>query len=117
MVITEDQTLVESEFRRGLITREQADIDPRRSVLLQCVGANKNVIPQMYYGTTKVNVVYMFCSDGFRHVITPEEIYGYLGPAASVSKEVMDKNGTLLIEINKSRKEEDNITVCMVRTY
>lgn len=117
MVITEDQTLVESEYRRGLITREQADIDPRRSVLLQCVGANKNVTPQMYYGATKTNVVYMLCSDGFRHVITPEEIYGYLGPAVSVSKEAMDKNGTLLIEINKSRKEEDNITVCMVRTY
>ena len=79
-VITQDQTVVENEFRKGLLTREQADMDPRRSVLLQCVGATQSVFPEMYFGETKLNTVYMFCSDGFRHVIRDEEIYNSLGP-------------------------------------
>ena len=44
-VLTKDQTLVEREVELGNITREQAEVDPRRSVLLQCVGASENVIP------------------------------------------------------------------------
>lgn len=116
-VITLDQTLVESEFRKGLLTREQADNDPRKSVLLQCIGASPVVIPDMFYGEVQKDTVYMFCSDGFRHIISPEEIYGYLGPEASVSEEVMKKNGTALIEMNKLRNEKDNISVALIRTY
>nr|WP_297935589.1 hypothetical protein [uncultured Lachnoclostridium sp.] len=32
------------------------------------------VPPDFYMGEIKKNAVYMFCSDGFRHEITPEEI-------------------------------------------
>lgn len=116
-LITMDQTLVESEFRRGLLTREQADNDPRKSVLLQCIGASLNVVPDMFFGEVKTDAVYMFCSDGFRHLITEEEIYKYLGPEASVSEEKMEKNGLELVEINKMRKENDNISVALIRTY
>ncbi len=116
-LLTQDQTVVENEFRKGLLTREQADNDPRRSVLLQCVGAIQNVYPEMTYGETKKDAVYMLCSDGFRHVISNDEIYQYLRPEVLTSKEIMKKHGDLLIELNKSRLEEDNITVNLIRTY
>jgi serine/threonine protein phosphatase PrpC len=116
-VITEDQTLVESEFRKGLLTREQADNDPRKSILLQCIGASPVVIPDMFFGATQKDAVYMFCSDGFRHVLLPEEIYAYLGPEVSNDEEIMSRNGTTLIETNKLRNEKDNISVAFIRTY
>lgn len=116
-VITEDQTLVESEFRKGLLTREQADNDPRKSILLQCIGASQFVIPDMFFGEVQKDAVYMFCSDGFRHVILPEEIYAYLGPEVSTNEEIMSRNGTTLIEMNKLRNEKDNISVAFIRTY
>ena len=38
--ITKDHTLVAREVERGNITQEQAQKDPRRNILLQCVGAS-----------------------------------------------------------------------------
>lgn len=115
--LTQDQTVVENEFRQGKLTRDQADTDPRRNILLQCVGAIQNVYPEMIYGETKKDAVYMLCSDGFRHVISNNEIYQYLNPEVLTSKEIMKQYGDYLIELNKSRMEEDNITVSLIRTF
>ena len=116
-VMTEDQTLVASEVRKGIITEEQAKIDPRRSVLLQCIGASPTVTPDMYFGDVKKDAVYMFCSDGFRHVISEQELVSFLGPQVSVREDIMEKNGYTLIEMNKQRNETDNISVAFIRTY
>ena len=45
-VMTEDQTVVGREIKRGMLTPEQAEKDPRRNVLLQCIGASKLVEPE-----------------------------------------------------------------------
>jgi len=47
--LTEDHSVVGRDVRQGLITPEEAEIDPRRNVLLQCVGASKNVNPQILH--------------------------------------------------------------------
>ena len=116
-LLTQDQTVVENEYRKGLITREQADNDPRKSILLQCVGATGDVYPKMYFGKTETDAVYMLCSDGFRHVISMQELYEHLNPKVLISKEVMKRQSELLIELNKSRMEQDNITVSLIRTF
>ena len=116
-LLTKDQTVVARDVEMGRITPEEALVDPRRSVLLQCVGASENVYPDMFYGDTKQNAVYMLCSDGFRHEITEEEIYSYLGPQASSNESGMGQNIRSLIEINKERKEKDNISAVTIRTF
>lgn len=115
--ITTDQTIVQRELQEGILTQEQARHDPRRSVLLQCVGASEKVYPDMFFGRTKRNAVYMFCSDGFWHRISEEEIYQYLGPEAADHAEAMEANARYLVELNKRRLEKDNISVAMIRTY
>lgn len=116
-VLTKDQTVVAREVELGHITEEQAKTDPRRSVLLQCVGASEAVYPDMFFGNTLQNAVYMLCSDGFRHEISAGEIYQYLQPAVMLNTESMNTNMQTLISINKQRQERDNITVLTVRTY
>ena len=116
-IITTDQTVVEKEVQQGIITKEQAMTDKRRSILLQCVGASPKVFPDMFYGNVMGNTTYMFCSDGFRHVITEEEIYTYFSPMVLLNEEVMKNNSKHLIELNKNRNEEDNISVVLIRTY
>lgn len=116
-VLTKDQTLVAREVELGNLTPEQAEIDPRRSVLLQCVGASDDVCPDIFVGETKLNAVYMLCSDGFRHEITENEIYQYLNPNVMLDADGMKRNMDSLIEINKQRQERDNITVVSVRTF
>lgn len=116
-ILTQDQTVVAREIELGNITPEQAEFDPRRSVLLQCVGASDKVYPDLFFGNTRKDAVYMLCSDGFRHEITPQEIYNYLNPDVMTNAEKMQNNLRSLIELNKQRQEKDNITVIAVRTF
>ena len=114
--LTNDQTFIARELAAGRMTPEQAKVDPRRSVLLQCVGASPVVEPEFTKGTATRNAVYMLCSDGFRHVISPEEIIEKIGPDEASDEEKMSYGAIYLTELVKNRGERDNITVAMVRT-
>ena len=57
----------------------------------------------------------MLCSDGFRHEISPKEIYESLNPVNLVNKNAMHSNCKYLIDLVKSRKERDNISVILVK--
>lgn len=115
--LTNDQTVIRREIELGNITEEEAEKDPRRNVLLQCVGATEDVAPDFFFGTTKKDAVYMLCSDGFRHEISALEIFKFLCPGQMIDTESMKKNMEYLIELNKSRMENDNISVITIRTY
>ncbi len=115
--ITRDQTVVAREIEQGLLTPEQAETDPRRSVLLQCIGASREVYADFFYGTPLPDAVYLLCSDGFRHKITPGEMLDYLTPCRMDSPESMRENERMLIRLIKERNERDNITVATIRTY
>lgn len=115
--ITEDQTLVNREVSMGKLTPEEAEVDPRRSVLLQCIGASENVYPDFFFGEVAKDAVYMLCSDGFRHELTPEEIFQKLQPSMMYDEYMMGEHILELIELNKSREERDNISVVAVRTF
>ncbi len=116
-VLTKDQTVVAREVELGNLTDEEAEHDSRRSVLLQCIGASDEVYPEMFFGDTKWNAVYMLCSDGFRHEVSKEEIHQYLNPNVMLDANGMKHNMVSLIELNKQRQERDNITVVSVRTF
>lgn len=114
-ILTKDQTVVARDLECGLITPEQALNDPRKNVLLQCIGASSFVVPEIIEGTVSQNQVYMLCSDGFRHKISNEEIFEAFNPQAIDSENTMTEKSTELIELCKQRKETDNITVALVK--
>lgn len=115
-VLTKDQTVVERELELGKITPKQAEIDPRRNILLQCIGVSDKVYPDFFFGEAKQNAVYMLCSDGFRHVITQDEIYAHFKPDNMITVERMKENELALIALNKERRERDNISVVTIKT-
>lgn len=115
-LLTKDQTFVQYEMDNGRMTWEEARVHPQRNVLLQCCGASEVVTPDFYTGFIAPDQVYMVCSDGFRHVLTPEEIYNALNPMVLANEQIMNENSVRLIELNKMRRETDNITVALVRT-
>ena len=114
--LTADQTFVAREIALGHMTPEQALVDPRRNVLLQCVGASERVYPDMFFGDVQPGTVYMLCSDGFRHEITPQEIYEKLQPVRMTDEETMRRSAWELVELNKQRRERDNISVALIKT-
>lgn len=115
--ITKDQTLVYSEVERGILTEEEAKKDPRRSVLLQSIGASTKINADYFVGKNKKDTVYILCTDGFRHEISNEEIYNSLNPNVLQNEELMRKNCRYLIDLNKQRNEKDNISIILVRTF
>lgn len=115
--LTKDHTFVAREVELGNMTPEQAESDERRSVLLQCIGASENVYPDMFFGDVNNNAVYMLCSDGFRHEITTDEMYECFNPYVLNNNNVMNENAIRLIELNKQRMEQDNISVILIRTF
>lgn len=114
-LITKDQTFVQREMDMGRLTPEQAKVHPQRSVLLQCVGASELIIPDFYSeGLDKQDVI-MLCSDGFRHEISEDEFYQSFRPEVLNTEEQMTESIKNLVELNKQRKEQDNITAALVK--
>lgn len=112
--LTTDQTFVAREIRRGAMTEAQAKVDKRRNLLLQCVGASRTVEPEIICGNVEKGA-YMLCSDGFRHEITPEEMIESLNPINLRDESVMHTNSRYLIDLVKSRRERDNISVILIK--
>lgn len=115
-ILTEDQTLVAREVREHRLTEEEAAVDPRRSVLLQCIGASRIVEPAFYTGKVVGGECYLLCSDGFRHEISPEEIRENLCPGNNPDENTMRSHISELIEWNKRRCERDNISAILIKT-
>ncbi len=116
-LLTRDHTLVAHEVSLGNLTPEQAEQDPRRSVLLQCVGASDAVYPDLFFGPTRQDAVYMLCSDGFRHEVSEEELFAWLRPEVMLSEDGMRRNIETVISLDKERQERDNITAIAIRTF
>lgn len=113
--ITKDQTVVQREMDLGRMTYEEARRDPRRNVLLQCVGASQVIEPDYFTGTVEPGTMFLLCSDGFRHVIAKEELYEYLTPYRVFNEQAMKESLVYLTELNKYRQEVDNISAALVR--
>ena len=114
--LTMDQTFVAREIARGTMTPEQARTDPRRNVLLQCIGASQTVKPDILTGELMPGA-YLLCSDGFRHVNAPDEIYGVLRPDLLTDRNEAGRRVRFLIEQAKGRNERDNISAMVIRTW
>lgn len=115
-MLTKDQTVVAREVELGILSPEEARADPRKNVLLQCIGASEYVYPEFVCGNTKQGAVYMLCSDGFRHKITEKEMFSHLNPRNVYNDNYLKKKLQSLVQLNKKRKERDNITVVAVKT-
>lgn len=114
-VLTEDQTLVEREVKLGHLSRDQIETDPRKNVLLQCIGASRIVEPVFIEGRYEKNECYMLCSDGFRHTLSQKEIWESFKPSSNYDENTMKNNLIALVELNKKREETDNISVILIK--
>lgn len=124
--ITKDQTYVAREVELGHMTAEQAKNDSRKNVLLQCIGVDENINPVFLYGNIEEDTSFLLCSDGFRHVITEEEImqygkinltgYDFTKYTRDEIRENMQKQLDYLVELNKNRGEKDNISAILIRS-
>lgn len=113
--LTKDQTLVALEVEQKKITPEQARVDSRKNVLLQCIGASKVIVPEIQRGIANEGDVFLICSDGFRHEVSEEEMFGVMAPQLLNSEKIMKTSLMDLIDLNKARGEKDNISAVLIK--
>lgn len=113
--LTEDHTLIAREMKRGNLTPEQAAVDTRRNVLLQCIGVNEYIEPQFVDGNLQKEEEILLCSDGFRHAVTSEEIFRMLQTGEMSGENRMKWALQELVEENKRRNETDNISAILIK--
>ncbi len=111
VAITKDQSVLQDKLDKGLISSEEADSDPERNVLLQCLGTTSSVEPDVRRGELKGNTTVVVCSDGFWRKLEPFEIHEKLCPQMCVTPDDMLEECRKLANLAVERREQDNISV------
>lgn len=91
-------------------------MDSRRNILLQCIGASKQVRPDYFQGSIEKDAVYLLCCDGFCHFLSAHEIYEAFRPEKMLTEEILQQTGEQAIRRNQERGELDNISVIAIRS-
>lgn len=110
--LTTDHTIVQRELTERKLTPEQARKDSRQSLLLQCVGAGKDVKPDYLSGEVLPHRTFLICCDGFRRKVTEAEIKKSCRYSSKEKKlhEALEETAQLCMK----RKETDNITGILI---
>lgn len=107
--LTQDQTFIAYQIAQGKMTEQEAAEDPRRNMLLQCIGVNPIVEPAFIKGDLTPGDLCLLCSDGFRHQLQEYEILNAFLSSDHTDKAYAETLASL-IETIKVRNENDNIT-------
>ena len=94
----------------GYLTPEQARSHPYSNVITRCVGANSDVMPDIYVGTVKPRDLFLLASDGLTGMLEDYQLSEMLSPERMPQEEV----DTLIAEANR-HGGLDNITAILVR--
>jgi len=108
--MTQDQSLVAHLVASGVLTPEKAKVDRRRNVILQALGAQKQVDVAVSVVELKRGDCAVLCSDGLSGKVEAEEMTGILQGSAGT-----DEACRQLIDLAKQRGGEDNITVIIAK--
>jgi protein phosphatase len=108
--VTKDHSYVQEQVDAGYLTPEQARTHPYSNVITRCVGANNDVIPDIYVGTVKPGDLFLLASDGLTGMLEDQQLAESLAPEQMPQQQV-DR----LIEEANRHGGLDNITAILVR--
>lgn len=108
--ITHDQSLVQTLVDKGEITPEQAANNPNRNMLIQAVGAQKDVTVDLFNETLEDNESLLLCSDGLWDTLGDEEIIAIVRKAATPHAACQ-----ALVDACNAKGARDNIAAVLVR--
>ena len=108
--LTKDHSYVQEQVDAGYLTPEQARTHPYSNVITRCVGANSDVMPDIYVGTVKPRDVFLLASDGLTGMLEDYQLADLLSPDRMPEEEV----DALIAEANR-HGGLDNITAVIVR--
>ncbi len=108
--LTEDHTYVNTLVKAGILSREEADQDERKNVIVKALGAEPSVEPDFFQVELEDGDVLIACSDGLYDEVSNEDIL-----EAIENNENMSDLSAELIDKANQRGGRDNITVISLK--
>jgi serine/threonine protein phosphatase PrpC len=108
--LTKDHSYVQEQVDAGYLTPDQARTHPYSNVITRCVGANSDVMPDIYLGTVQPKDLFLLASDGLTGMLEDQQLAHTLA-ANRMPQEQVDE---LIAEANR-HGGLDNITAIIVR--
>jgi protein phosphatase len=108
--LTKDHSYVQEQVDAGYLTPDQARSHPYSNVITRCVGANSDVMPDIYLGTVKPKDLFLLASDGLTGMLEDGQLKELLAADRMPQEQVDD----LIKEANR-HGGLDNITAIIVR--
>ncbi|HXF24077.1 MAG TPA: PP2C family serine/threonine-protein phosphatase [Gemmatimonadaceae bacterium] len=108
--ITKDQSLIQRLIDAGEMTEGEAAHSDRRNIILQALGSEATVIPDMYRELAEVGDVLVLCSDGLSNLVGANDI-----ARIALADDNMETVCERLVSCANSRGGHDNITVVAAR--
>lgn len=72
--ITEDHTYVNTLVKAGVLSKEEAEVDERKNVIVKALGADSVADPDFFRVEIRENDIMILCSDGLYDELTDDEI-------------------------------------------
>jgi protein phosphatase len=108
--LTQDHSLVEELMRMGRLSPEDAEVDPRRSIITRALGPEPTVDVETCTYPAKDGDVYLLCSDGLTGMVSEGRVAEILRARSSLQQAAR----TLVDEANAAGGK-DNITVVLFK--
>ncbi|NJP36405.1 Stp1/IreP family PP2C-type Ser/Thr phosphatase [Alkalicoccus luteus] len=110
--ITKDQSLVGELVRQGELTEAEAEVHPRRNVLLQALGTEMDVSGEIGSIRWRPEDTLLLCTDGLTNKLADSLIMEIVHNETS-----LEDAGERLIASANDKGGEDNITAALVRFH
>lgn len=107
--VTDDHSLVNELVKSGEITKEAAEVHPRKNVLTRALGTDEQVTVDYRTVMFEPGDVLLLCSDGLSNKVTPADMSHILHSA-----EPLEEKADTLIRMANQNGGEDNITVVIL---
>ena len=112
--LTEDHTFVAMNVRKGIMTKEEARVSPKRNILTQCIGVEEKLKVYTKVGSLAGKECFLLCSDGLYNTISEEELFRDITKSEKLDSEVLQGVAVALVNKAKGRRERDNISAIIV---
>ena len=108
--LTQDHSLVEELMRMGRLSPEDAEVDPRRSIITRALGPEPTVEVETCTYPAKGGDVYLLCSDGLTGMVSEDRMAEILRARSS-----LDQAARALVDEANQSGGKDNITVVLFK--
>jgi PPM family protein phosphatase len=109
--VTDDHSLVQELVKSGQITEDEAEIHPRRNLIMKAVGTDETVEAELNVITWKTGDYLLLCSDGLSDKVSFKKIKEALDNSMETVADKVEK----LITWAKDAGGEDNITAILIQ--